>query len=157
MLNVTVQNILVVFHIFFLSLISIFIYVGWHRKESSISVVLKIFGIIFLFFGLDSLSNQGKIGQVIRDMDLFIGSPGSIIISLGLIIGGITLSSRLCWMKLINHLIMKIKKNELERVGLDNDITYNSANINKLYSKFKSKPKIDSLGVIWNIYNKKLF
>ena len=39
----------------------------------------------------------------------------------------------------------------------DNDIKYNSANINKLYSKFKSKPKIDSLGVIWNIYNKKLF
>jgi S-DNA-T family DNA segregation ATPase FtsK/SpoIIIE len=114
----------------FLSLISIFIYVGWHRKESSISVVLKIFGIIFLFFGLDSLSNQGKIGQVIRDMDLFIGSPGSIIISLGLIIGGITLSSRLCWMKLINYLIMKIKKNELERVGLDNDITYK--NINRL-------------------------
>ena len=34
----------------FLSLISIFIYVGWHRKESSISVVLKIFGIIFFFW-----------------------------------------------------------------------------------------------------------
>tara|TARA_B100001063_G_C16762656_1_gene556822 strand:- start:1755 stop:2708 length:954 start_codon:yes stop_codon:yes gene_type:complete len=37
-----------------------------------------------------------------------------------------------------------------------NDIKYNSANINKLFSTFKSKPMIDGLKVITKIYNKEL-
>jgi GDPmannose 4,6-dehydratase len=65
--------------------------------------------------------------------------------------------------KLINLFLKKININKKIYVSQntnlirDNDIKYNSANLNKLYSKFKSKPKTDSLGVIWNIYNKKLF
>ena len=65
--------------------------------------------------------------------------------------------------KLINLFLKKINIKKkiyiLENTNLkrNNDIKYNSANINKLYSKFKSKPKTDSLTVIWNIYNKKLF
>lgn len=38
-----------------------------------------------------------------------------------------------------------------------NDIKYNSANIEKLKKKFKSNPQIDSLNVIWKMYNKQLF
>ena len=64
----------------FLSITSILIYIGWHRKQNYIVISLKIIGIVILFFGLDTLSNQGKLGGFLREMDLFIGSAGSIIV-----------------------------------------------------------------------------
>ena len=65
--------------------------------------------------------------------------------------------------KLIKSLLhkLKIKKKiyflENKKFKRKFDIAYNSANIKKLYLKFKTKPKINSFEVIHKIYKKDLF
>ena len=54
----------------------------------------------------------------------------------------------------LNKKIFNIKNKKLKR---KNEIKYNSANVKKLVSRFKSKPRVNSIKVLWKIYNRELF
>ena len=54
----------------------------------------------------------------------------------------------------VNKKVYIIENQKLKR---KNDIKYNSANIKKLISRFKSKPRVNSIEVLWKIYNRELF
>ena len=65
--------------------------------------------------------------------------------------------------KLVLSFLKKIKLNkkifiiENKKLKRKNDIKYNSANVKKLVSRFKSKPRVNSIKVLWKIYNRELF
>ena len=65
--------------------------------------------------------------------------------------------------KLVSSFLKKINVNkkvyiiENQKLKRKNDIKYNSANIKKLISRFKSKPRVNSIEVLWKIYNRELF